>query len=855
MKKISILLIVVMCLGFFAGCGKTGGQSGGGGQSDGSGQMSGTKTYRLEEIGYKESLYEKRIDDTYLNVTVPTKEYFSTGEKIEVTSKIKANKIWKKQGGDVVAGAVYYIVDWGDGTWSYNGPGVQSDTMKSAIVNSHVYKKAGTYYISSAAYCMQTDEYVGWSDGKKITVKGDDIVYGGLMNNLKPVSSASYSAANDVEKITDGDSSTYFRSAEAEDAYDEQYAGYLFDDIYTLNKIEIQIPSEADIFPSNIAVEYTTDNGKTWQFLPKYYYLYDYAKGIFNPIMRFPNPKGATLVLDLDGIVANGIRLVSKLTSVALNDMAKEKTLYVSEMRVYGSRRTLLYTSMGSTFDADLNNMWTIYGSAKTEPNLTGNQLSSATNQSPFRTGHAIIGSTEWLEWCGLKYNWTNYDAARELCHNYLKSTRTGSDGWSNDDGYVWATANGQYHLDMGAHYTYNSIFVMAARNYLLQGNNVGEYDENGNYIPFMDMTNALGQTMRERLTKAMNYMLKTLDGEKGVLVIKDPKNQGLAGAKASVASNYWDAMTAFGYISSYENIFFYESIKAYADILEYFGEDSTYYRNLEKLVKEKFNETFWDRTKKRYITSINSENVTLDFGVTYVNFMAVAAGLADDIKAEAIYAWVDGERIIAGDTSTGDDIYGAFKFSARGNTLDVSKVTDKNGQWYWWYNAETMSPAAGLGAYGNQMQNGGTIFYTSYYDLLGRSFVSADNSFARFKTIMDEFHIDSLRRNPRTYYGEYVAGVLGEFPESGLVPYTFISNIVGLNATVKGLEIKSALPSEMEFAGVSEYLYGNRTYSIKVDKRISVPKVEKYDDGTFFVTVPADGVYYITLDNRLVKR
>ena len=118
----------------------------------------------------------------------------------------------------------------------------------------------------------------------------------------------------------------------------------------------------------------------------------------------------------------------------------------------------------------------------------------------------------------------------------------------------------------------------------------------------------------------------------------------------------------------------------------------------------------------------------------------------------------------------------------------------------------------------------------------------------------MDEFHIDSLRRNPRTYYGEYVAGVLGEFPESGLVPYTFISNIVGLNATVKGLEIKSALPSGMEFAGVSEYVYGNRTYSIKVDKRISAPKVEKYDDGTFFVTVPANATYYITLDNRLVK-
>ena len=57
-----------------------------------------------------------------------------------------------------------------------------------------------------------------------------------------------------------------------------------------------------------------------------------------------------------------------------------------------------------------------------------------------------------------------------------------------------------------------------------------------------------------------------------------------------------------------------------------------------------------------------------------------------------------------------------------------------------------------------------------------------------------------------------------------------------------------------MQFAGVSEYRYGNRIYSIKVDKRITEPKVEKYDDGTFYVTVPADGTWYITLDNRLIK-
>ena len=85
--------------------------------------------------------------------------------------------------------------------------------------------------------------------------------------------------------------------------------------------------------------------------------------------MNFPNPKGATLVLPLDGITANGVRVRSLIYPVASSGA---KNFSVSEMRVYGNRRTLLYTSLGNTFDADLNNMWTIYGTAKTEPNHTG---------------------------------------------------------------------------------------------------------------------------------------------------------------------------------------------------------------------------------------------------------------------------------------------------------------------------------------------------------------------------------------------------------------------------------------------------------------------------------------------------
>ena len=812
-----------------------------------------TQSYTMDQIVYQASQYEKKTDNTKITVNVPTREDIKTGETVTVSTKIKSNKIWTASAGNV-AGAVYFVVDWGDGTWSYNGPGLQNDSIKSTVRNEHVYKKAGTYFISAAAFCMQTNEMVGWSEGKQIVISGEDVEYDGMIKDVKTISSPTYAENLNVENITDNDSETYFKSKVADDPYEEQYVGYLFDDNYTLNTLEVQIPTTAEIFPSNIAVEYTTDYGATWQSLPKYYYLYDYAKGNFNPVMRFPNPKGATLVLPLDGIVANGIRIVSKLTAIDMHLLGVEKTFTVSEMRVYGNKRTLFYTSLGNTFDADVNNMWTIYGTAKTEPNLTGDPLSSQTNGSPFRTGHAIIGSTEWAEWNGLKFNWSDYEEARETAWGHLKNTRTGSDGWSNDDGYIWATSNGQYHLDMGAHYTYNSIFILAARNYLLQGNAVGEFDDNGEYIDFMDVKNGVGQTMRSKLQKAMSYMLNTLDGKTGVLVIKDPRNNALAGPGASVASNYWDAITAFGYISSYENIFFYAAVNAYADILEYYGEDASYYRTLSETIKKKFNDTFWDRTKKRYITSINVNGVKIDFGITYVNFMAVALGLADDLKAEAIYSWLDGERIIEGDTSTGEDIYGRFKYAARSNTLDVSKVTDDKGAWYWWYNADVMSPAAGLGAYGNQMQNGGTIFYTSYYDIMGRYKNDAQSAFDRFSVIVDEFHVDSLRRNSRTVYGEYVEGVLGEFPESGLVPYTFVSGLCGINVTTKGLEISANLPKEVDYAGVSTYRFGNRTYSIRVDKNLTAPVVEQYADGTFYVQLPADGTYYITMDNRLVR-
>ena len=338
-----------------------------------------------------------------------------------------------------------------------------------------------------------------------------------------------------------------------------------------------------------------------------------------------------------------------------------------------------------------------------------------------------------------------------ELETAYLKqilNTRYGSDGWSNHPGYIYATSNSPKHLEEQNHYVYNSIFIIALRNYVLQGNNT-LIEVDGKVIDIMDHVNSSGQKMSTRLEKAMTYMLTALEGSTGVLTINDPENDGTSSGKAS---NYWDVHNSFGYKSSYENIFFYQSLLAMADLKTYYGDinAANEYIELAEKTKTAFNKMFWDNAKGRYITSINVDGKRLDYGMTFVNFMACQSGLASEEQAKLIYSWVDGSRTINGDTSKGSDIYGEFIYAARSTTVDAYNITDENGKHYWWdHNGALPCNPGSFGGFGHQMQNGGTIFYISYYDILGRiksgDVASASN---RFNTIMEEFHKDGLRRN-----------------------------------------------------------------------------------------------------------
>lgn len=756
----------------------------------------------------------------------------------------------------------YYVVDWGDGTWSYNGPYAYGaiaygKQWKVPGYVYHTYKKSGEYSVKACGINLEAGKFFGWTEGIPITVNGGDYEPP-MIKNVSAVSSSEFSGDYKAENILIKGKS--WMSKESGIVSDE-YIGLLFDGHYKLSGVEIKVPKTADNFPSNISIDYTSDGGKSWYSLPKYYYTFSNAPGGYSVIMDFPNPKGATLVLPLHDITADGIRVSAKQFS--LNTTA-ERYFEIEDIRAYGAKELLFYTSEGGTKDADLNNMWTIFGSAKTEPRVFNNARGGAPNADPFKSGTTQIGVTGWAEWNGLQLQWTDDTEATEVFRKTLIEARYGNDGYKYDyvsgkyvvdeseyaaesgpmDGYIWPTEYSPKHLGVHSHYSGNPIFIIAARNYLLWGNNTKD---------FLSETNRLGQTMYEKIEKAADYMINALDGRSGVMTIFDPRNDG---THFGNGSNYWDAFRFFGYKSVYENIMFYEAIKCMADIESFRGDSvkAAFYTTLAAKIHAEFNKVFWDNAKKRYISSIDINGVVTDFGVTVTNFMAVSRGLADAEKTKYIYEWLDGERIIESDTSKGADIY-HYKIAARANTLDIATdaLMTENGPVYRFWDAGGMNDITKWGAYGNNMQNGGSIFYITHYDLMGRIKVSAGNSYGKFEKLLDEFHKDELRRDPHSVYGGYQLSVLGEFPESGMVPLTFLNGYLGIKPDLKGLKIEANLPDKLSFAGVRKYIFGGREYAIEVNKNLSKPAVLKTGE-KYTVKVPANKTYYITLENKLIE-
>ena len=158
-----------------------------------------------------------------------------------------------------------------------------------------------------------------------------------------------------------------------------------------------------------------------------------------------------------------------------------------------------------------------------------------------------------------------------------------------------------------------------------------------------------------------------------------------------------------------------------------------------------------------RFCVGINEyDGRIFDYGHVYTNLEAVCAGLGTAEQQLSIMQWIDGTRIIPGDTSTGKDIY-FYEFAPRFNTYDTEAdggcngfMQDENFYYrFWLYGYNTWS---------RQVQNGGAIVAWSYYDLVARSRVlGVDNALKRLEEIKKWYlKVLSAGGNGLAFYEEY---------------------------------------------------------------------------------------------------
>lgn len=428
-------------------------------------------------------------------------------------------------------------------------------------------------------------------------------------------------------------------------------------------------------------------------------------------------------------------------------------------------------------------------------------------------------GLADWMEWLARTRYWVALPGlhARERAH--LLHYRMDEDGYV----YTWGDRkewpfpdNEKYDA---RHFTTNANFILGCWRYYCW---TGDKE-------FL-MRNIA------RIRRAMEWQLNECKGAEGLFVDNSPDHDGTS---KGLHSNYWDNIP-FGHLSAYENIYFYASLHAMAEIESVMQKEvpgglpkprsPEYYRSLAQTVKRRYIETFWNDTAGRYIGCVDIHGNRHDYGFTYVNMEALAYGLGDPEKARRIYHWMENEPTA---TDKADTYF--FEFAPRVNTLDCSG---------WWYlEGKAEIPAQ---PFDTHCENGGAILYTSFFDLMARHrWLGADNALERLWGILRRYDQpdrlcggNPLYFDGKPYINGWAVGTDIPFPESGLVPTFFLYGFLGVEARVDGLHIAPRLPRSLSFAGVRNLFYRG----LRLDMRV------QRDSGGYRITLacPQPGYRFI---------
>ena len=157
-------------------------------------------------------------------------------------------------------------------------------------------------------------------------------------------------------------------------------------------------------------------------------------------------------------------------------------------------------------------------------------------------------------------------------------------------------------------------------------------------------------------------------DGRSGLVI--SPAGEKTVRPGHGVGNNYWDLLP-FGAHDAIATMYLFDALRHLAqlerDITKHSewnipaegrpfnAEDLT---QLATEIRADFQTRFWNTATGRFAGWIDVEGRAYDYGFTFVNLEAIHYGLASPEQAQSIFAWLDGRREVAGDTSRGADIY-----------------------------------------------------------------------------------------------------------------------------------------------------------------------------------------------------
>lgn len=380
----------------------------------------------------------------------------------------------------------------------------------------------------------------------------------------------------------------------------------------------------------------------------------------------------------------------------------------------------------------------------------------------------------------------------------------------------LFTTADSRHNVN-------NSAYIQGCDDYLRWTGDITFLRKN-----IQRMRLAMHYMMREFQTRKNNCILTPWaghDGRSGLAI--DPNGKKTICVGQGIGVNYWDLLP-FGGKDALATIYYYDATLRMAALEEQIknhpewniladdtGFDPNDLRTHAKNVKQHAGQLFWNAKTGRLVAAIDGNGKSYDYGLTFLNCEAIYYNFATDKQARSIIDWLAGKRIVATDTSQGDDIY-HWRFAPRATTL-------RNLEYYTcvWTQPEILP-------WGGQVQDGGAVFGFSYHDIMARLKINGpDDAWQRLSEILGWFKEVQTAGGYRAYYsvpgrgtlqGGGASGGLGvdlEFNESILVPQVMLYGFMGFKPHSDGIEIHPQLPRQWPELTITGIRYHTRILDI----------------------------------------